>query len=115
MGVTPISLLAKSFIRAEMQPASAHHDRARAREEGRQRMVILDADLSRVRRDRDFGRIEALVSLWVKESGRPVRPIRLTTNVPIRGNGPIRARLIQDAAALASSGLAPDTSLPRVA
>ena len=65
-------------------------------------MIILQADISKVRRNRDFGRIEAVVSLVAKvQAGQPPTMIRLRTSVPTRGDLPLRQRLKADAARLA--------------
>lgn len=64
-------------------------------------MMILDAKISRVTRDRDFGMIEARVTLLAKtQTGQPARPITVLTHAPARA-ADLRARLIADATHLA--------------
>lgn len=62
--------------------------------------LVFDAQIDRVHRDRDFGRVEARVGFVVKEPHQPVRMIHVLTNVPAQGDAPLRNRLITDAAAL---------------
>ncbi|WP_102108561.1 hypothetical protein [Oceaniglobus roseus] len=65
-------------------------------------MLVLETKISRVRRDRDFGQIEARVTLFAKiQAGRPAHPISVLTHVPARGDRPLRERLIEDAIFLA--------------
>ena len=64
-------------------------------------MLVVDAEMKNVRRNRDFGRVEALVTLFVKQRGQPIRPLRIRTNVADHGSEPLRARLLADAARLA--------------
>lgn len=61
-------------------------------------MIILDACIRHARRDRDFGRVEAIAELVVKtRAGQPPRRLTLRTNVPARGDAPLRERLLEDA------------------
>lgn len=64
-------------------------------------MIVLDAAFENVRRDRDFGRVEAAVTLFIKRAGQAVRPVRVRTNVADRGTDPLRVRLLENAASLA--------------
>ncbi len=63
-------------------------------------MRILSAHVTHARRLRDFGQIEAIVSLLVKSDGRPVpHEVRVLTAVPISadpGNS-LRNRLLDSA------------------
>lgn len=79
-------------------PAAVGQDETINRPTGR--LVILNAQIDRVHRDRDFGRVEARISFVVKEPHQPVRLIRLSTNVPARDDAPLRDRLVADAAIL---------------
>ncbi|WP_108483651.1 hypothetical protein [Oceaniglobus ichthyenteri] len=64
-------------------------------------MIILEANISNITRDRDFGMIEARVTLYAKtRTGQPPRPISVHTHVPARG-GNLRARLVADASLMA--------------
>ncbi|EKE44925.1 hypothetical protein OCGS_0960 [Oceaniovalibus guishaninsula JLT2003] len=68
---------------------------------GSRGMIVLDADFAHVHRDRDFGVIEADVTLLLKWAGQPVRPVTIHTHA---GPGPdLRSRLVRDAARLAES------------
>ncbi|MBJ3761382.1 hypothetical protein ILP92_01270 [Maribius pontilimi] len=78
-------------------------------------MIVLDSKIGDVHRDRDFGRVEANVTLWIKRPGQPVRPATIRTNVPVRGHDPLRLRLIQDAARLVDRIVTTPAVLPRVA
>ena len=73
---------------------------------GASNMIFVDADIDAVSRDRDFGRVEATVTLYVKQPGAPLRPVRIRTNVTDRGATPLRARLVSDAATLAEHFMA---------
>ncbi len=64
-------------------------------------MIILDATVKHARRNRDFGRIEALVELIVKQTGHPARRMMIRTNQPVHAQKPLRQRLTEDAALLA--------------
>lgn len=64
-------------------------------------MIVLDAAFENVRRDRDFGRVEASVTLFIKRAGEAVRPVRVRTNVMDRGEQSLRVRLLENAASLA--------------
>ncbi|KAF0674516.1 hypothetical protein [Profundibacterium mesophilum] len=69
-------------------------------------MIVLDATISNVSYARDFGRIEAKVTLIVKTAHQPVRAIGIRTNVLARGDAPLRTRLLEDAAILVRNRLA---------
>ncbi|SPJ23294.1 hypothetical protein [Palleronia abyssalis] len=75
-------------------------------------MIVLDAKIDSVHRDRDFGRIEATVVLDVKRKGEAKRAVRLRTNVPSRGTASLRERLVADAAAMAAYFLEQDAKAP---
>lgn len=64
-------------------------------------MIVLDAAFDNVRRDRDFGRVEANVTLYIKRAGEAARPVRVRTNVMDRGEQTLRVRLLENAAGLA--------------
>ena len=64
-------------------------------------MRVLEANLSDLAYDADFGRVEASVTLLVKTSGQPARPIRVKTSQPLKGQDPLSDRLIVDAIRLA--------------
>ena len=64
-------------------------------------MRVLEANLSDIRYDADFGRVEAAVTLLIKSPGIPARPIRVKTNQPLHGSAPLQDRLISDAIRLA--------------
>ena len=65
-------------------------------------MLVLEAQISDVHRDRNFGRIEARVNLLVKDlAGQPPRWLSMRTSVPRHGAKPLRFRLVEDAARLA--------------
>ncbi|SES30027.1 hypothetical protein SAMN04490244_109188 [Tranquillimonas rosea] len=58
---------------------------------------VLGAHVERARRDRDFGRVEAMVRLTVKPApGRPVQSMRIYANTAASG-GDLRRRLVEDA------------------
>jgi hypothetical protein len=78
-------------------------------------MIVIDATFSDVTRSRDYGRVEAIVSLLVKTVGRPVRNVSVRTSVSDRGDAPLRHRLIRDAARLALRLGATRTSLTEAA
>lgn len=72
-------------------------------------MNIFESSISNVKRNRDFGMVEARVTLIAKtRPGQPVHPITLRTHVPERGDGPLRDRLVADAALLATQLSRPD-------
>ena len=77
--------------------------------------VILDAQIDRVHRDRDFGRVEARIGFVVKEPHQPVRLICVSTNVPARGDAPLRDRLVADAAILMQARRFPPETRQRAA
>lgn len=79
------------------------------------RPVVLDAQIDRVHRDRDFGRVEARIGFVVKEPHQPVRLIRVSSNVPARGITPLRERLVADAAILMQARRLPVGAHPRAA
>ncbi|MEI4485558.1 hypothetical protein V8J36_05100 [Frigidibacter sp. MR17.14] len=61
-------------------------------------MRVLSAKVTHARRLRDFGRVEALVTLLVKADGRPVPfETRVLTSAPVHGPGALRDRLIGSA------------------
>lgn len=64
-------------------------------------MIVLDAAFDHVHRDRDFGRVEANVTLFIKRAGEAIRPVRVRTNVMERGEQTLRVRLLENAASLA--------------
>lgn len=72
-------------------------------------MIVLDAAFENVRRDRDFGRVEANVTLFIKRAGEAVRPVRVRTNVMDRGEQSLRVRLLENAASLADYVIARET------
>lgn len=78
-------------------------------------MIVLDSKISRVHRDRDFGRVEADITFLIKRPGQPVRPATIRTNVPVRGHDPLRLRLTRDAARLIDRIVTTPAVLPRVA
>lgn len=80
-----------------------------------ERLVILEAQIDRVHRDRDFGRVEARIGFVVKEPHQPVRLIRLTTNVPARDDAPLRDRIVADAAILMKARLSSPEAHQRAA
>ena len=65
-------------------------------------MRVLEATLSDIAYDADFGRVEAAVTLLIKTAGQPPRPIRIKTSQPLKGHDPLHERLIADAIRLAS-------------
>ncbi len=62
-------------------------------------MIILEATVRRARRNREFGRVEALIDLIVP--GHPARRVTIRTSQPAKGTLPLRQRLCHDAALLA--------------
>lgn len=68
-------------------------------------MIVLDGTISNVSYARDFGRIEAKVTLIVKTAQQPVRAVSIRTNVLARADEPLRHRLLQDAAILVRNKL----------
>ncbi len=64
-------------------------------------MIILEATVRRARRNREFGRVEALIDLIVKQPGHPARRVTIRTSQPAKGTLPLRQRLCHDAALLA--------------
>ncbi|WP_375260595.1 hypothetical protein [Palleronia sp.] len=72
-------------------------------------MIVLDAAFENVRRDRDFGRVEAHVTLFIKRAGQAVRPVRVRTNVMDRGEQSVRVRLLENAASLAEYVMGSET------
>ena len=80
-------------------------------------MRVLEANLSDIRYNADFGRVEASVTLLIKSPGMPARPIRVKTNQPLTGSAPLQHRLISDAIRLADhmrlgAGAVPPRDLP---
>ncbi|SFG88072.1 hypothetical protein SAMN04488020_104278 [Palleronia marisminoris] len=73
-------------------------------------MIVLDAAFDHVRRDRDFGRVEAYVTLLIKRAGEAARPVRVRTNVTDRGTQTLRVRLLENAASLADYVMRRDAS-----
>ncbi|WP_099827070.1 hypothetical protein [Oceaniglobus indicus] len=66
-------------------------------------MIVLESIISHVSRNRDFGMIEARVTLFAKtHKGQPPHPVRIRTHVPARGNAPLRQRLVAEATLLAA-------------
>jgi hypothetical protein len=64
-------------------------------------MRIISAQVEHARYARDFGQVEATVSLLIKDLGRPVPyVVRLFTTEPARGTEPLRKRLEDSAKAL---------------
>lgn len=64
-------------------------------------MIILESSVSKAIRNRDFGMVEAHVTLFAKTiAGQPPHNVVVRTHVPVRG-GNLRARLIADAIGLA--------------
>lgn len=64
-------------------------------------MMLLDASITNVARNREFSMIEARVTFLAKQhSGQPPGPVSILTHVPLRGTIPLRDRLIADAARL---------------
>jgi len=63
-------------------------------------MIVIETNISHVTRNRDFGMVEARVTLFAKtKAGQPPHSVIVTTHVPARG-GNLRARLIADAIGL---------------
>lgn len=61
-------------------------------------MDIVKADITQVQRDRDFGRVEAWVTLDMRyHPALPVRHERVLASIPAHGNGKLRTRLIDEA------------------
>lgn len=78
-------------------------------------MLIFDSKIDRVHRSREFGQIEARITFLAKTAaGRPPQSMRIATHVPIRGNGPLRDRLMRDAMRLARL-MAARAQSPRIA
>ncbi len=90
-------------------------ERASVTEMSKSGVMILDSTISRVYRDRDFGRVEANVTFLIKRPGQPVRPVTIRTNVLVRGNDPLRQRLTEDARRLVDQIVMTPVDLPRVA
>ncbi len=66
-------------------------------------MRILSARIEHARRDRDFGQIEAMVALLVKDEARLIPyEIRIRTAEPAQGPD-LRGRLLKSARALFSA------------
>lgn len=64
-------------------------------------MRILSSEITHARRLRDFGCIEAVVTLLVKTEGRIVpHEVRVLTSVPVHGPAPLRDRLLTSATQL---------------
>lgn len=63
-------------------------------------MIVLDARIDRVHHDRDFGRIEARVSLSLRHHGGRTETLPIFTSVPRSGVVPLRRRLVADAVGL---------------
>lgn len=67
-------------------------------------MRILETRVTDLRHDPDFDRVEAAVTLIVKQwPGQPARQIRLRTSQPVAGAEPVEQRLAADAVRLAHS------------
>ena len=67
-------------------------------------MRILEARVSDTSYCADFGRVEARVTLLVKDRvGQPPHELRLQTSQPLNGSLPLEERLIADAIRLAQS------------
>lgn len=65
-------------------------------------MLVLESKISKASYARDFGRVEARVSLLVKtRQGEVPHWIHLRTSQPRHGRGPLRQRLTEDAVRLA--------------
>lgn len=64
-------------------------------------MIVLEANIKHARRNRDFGRVEALVELIIKQPGHPARRRTILTSQSVTGLLPLRQRLTGDAALLA--------------
>jgi hypothetical protein len=65
-------------------------------------MLVLESRISHVARNRDFGMVEACVTLIAKtQAGQPAHPLRLLVHVPVRGHAPLRQRLTAEATGLA--------------
>lgn len=98
-----------AYFDREILAPSERPRRTRAPVAGSAGPIILDFQVDRVHRDRDFGRVEARIGLLLKEPHRPIRLIHVLTNVPTRGAASLRDRLLADAAALVRArGSAPD-------
>ncbi|WP_235829905.1 hypothetical protein [Frigidibacter oleivorans] len=64
-------------------------------------MRILSSEITHARRLRDFGCVEAVVTLLVKSEGRVVpHEVRVLTSVPLHGATPLRDRLLTSATQL---------------
>ncbi|WP_172298693.1 hypothetical protein [Pseudoruegeria sp. HB172150] len=67
-------------------------------------MRILESQITDMRYNADFGRVEAAVSLLVKpQAGQPPRSMRMRTSQPLEGSTPLEDRLKEDAIRLAQS------------
>lgn len=53
-------------------------------------MIILEATVRRARRNREFGRVEALIDLIVKQPGHPARRVTIRTSQPAKGTLPLQ-------------------------
>jgi hypothetical protein len=63
-------------------------------------MIVLESRISNVTRNRDFGMVEARVTLFAKTiAGQPPHDVVVNTHVPARGPN-LRARLIASAIGL---------------
>jgi len=79
-------------------------------------MRVLSAQIEHARYARDFGQVEAVVGLLVKDQIRPVPYIvRIFTVEPARGPEPLRQRLHDSAKALYLARFAPEPVLNRAA
>lgn len=78
-------------------------------------MRILSAQIEHARYARDFGMVEAMVSLLVKENGRPVPfEVHIRTAEPSVGEN-LRQRLLDSAKALYAARIEGERSLQRAA
>ncbi|WP_226780224.1 hypothetical protein [Oceaniglobus trochenteri] len=60
-------------------------------------MIVLETRISNVHRNRDFGMVEARVTLLAKtRTGHPPHLISVHAHVPARGKAPLRDRLVAD-------------------
>ncbi|KKM13555.1 hypothetical protein LCGC14_1715070 [marine sediment metagenome] len=78
-------------------------------------MIVLDAKFTDVHYARDFGQVEAMVTLFIKMAHQPARPMSIYTNVAARGAEPLRLRLLQDAARMIKSKMDVSNSYAKVA
>jgi hypothetical protein len=61
-------------------------------------MIVLESAISHVRRNRDFGVVEARVTLLAKtHRGHPPHRVSILTHAFPKGNDTLRKRLIDDA------------------